>query len=248
NGAGVTAWGSAFGSWGGIDGDGNAAGLDHSAGGFVFGLDGLVAEDVRFGIMTGYSQSSFNADTSSSSGSSDNYHLGLYGGTQMGNLGFRSGIAYTWHQVSTSRSVEFPGFVDRLSSDYDAATFQGFAELGYRIETENMSLEPFANLAYANLSTDGFTEKGGAAALTSASQSTDSTFTTLGARASMSFDIGDAKAKARGMIGWRHAFNDTVPTATHAFAASDEFTVTGAPIAKDSAVIEAGLAFAINSN
>jgi outer membrane autotransporter protein len=50
------------------------------------------------------------------------------------------------------------------------------------------------------------------------------------------------------MIGWRHAFAGAGPTATHAFAASDEFTVTGAPIAKNSAVIEAGLDFAINSN
>jgi outer membrane autotransporter protein len=245
---GLAAWGSVFGSWGSTDGDGNAAKLDRSTGGFVTGLDGLVAEDVRLGIMTGYSHSSFDVDGRSSSGSSDNYHLGLYGGTQMGALGFRSGVAYTWHQVSTGRSVSFPGFADSLSADYDAGTFQAFGEAGYRIDTATASFEPFANLAYVNLHTDAFTETGGAAALTSPSQTTDTTFTTLGLRASTGFDLGGMKATARGMIGWRHAFGDTIPTAINAFAGGDAFTVAGVPIAKDAAVMEAGLDFAVSDN
>ncbi|MGN6305649.1 MAG: autotransporter outer membrane beta-barrel domain-containing protein, partial [Mesorhizobium sp.] len=76
--AGLAAWGSVFGSWGSTDGDGNAAGLDRSTGGFFTGIDGLVADNVRLGIMTGYSHSSFDVDGRASSGSSDSYHLGLY--------------------------------------------------------------------------------------------------------------------------------------------------------------------------
>ncbi len=234
------AWGTAFGSWGTFDGDGNAAGLDTSTGGFLTGVDGLVAEDVRLGIMTGYSHTSFDADGRSSSGSSDNYHLGLYGGTQRGALAFRSGLAYTWHDMKTSRSVAMPGFADSLSGDYNAGTFQAFGELGYRIDTPVAAFEPFANLAYVNLHTDGFTEKGGAAALTSASQTTDATFTTLGLRASAGFTLGAINATARGMLGWRHAYGDVIPTSTHAFSAGDAFTIAGVPIAKDSAAIEAG--------
>ncbi|WP_292618640.1 MULTISPECIES: autotransporter domain-containing protein [unclassified Nitrobacter] len=44
--------------------------------------------------------------------SSDNYHLGLYGGRQWGDLGFRTGATYTWHRVLISRSVAFAGFAD----------------------------------------------------------------------------------------------------------------------------------------
>jgi fibronectin-binding autotransporter adhesin len=235
------AWGTAFGSWGSFDGDGNAAGLDTATGGFLTGVDGLVAEDVRLGIMTGYSHTSFDADGRSSSGSSDNYHLGLYGGTQWGALAFRSGLAYTWHDIETSRSVAMPGFADSLSGDYNAGTLQAFGELGYRIDTPVAAFEPFANLAYVNLHTDGFTEKGGAAALTSASQTTDATFTTLGLRASAGFTLGTINATARGMLGWRHAYGDIIPTSTHAFSGGDAFTIAGVPIAKDSAAIEAGL-------
>jgi len=244
----LAAWGSVFGSWGSTDGDGNAAGLDRSTGGFFTGIDGQVAENLRLGIMTGYSHSSFDVDGRASSGSSDSYHLGLYGGTEMGALGLRSGLAYSWHDISTARSVAFPGFADSLSADYDAGTFQAFGEAGYRIDTASASFEPFANLAYVSLHTDGFTEKGGAAALTSAGHTTDTTFTTLGIRASTGFDLGGMTATARGMVGWRHAFGDTTPLATpaFAFAGANSFTIAGVPIAKDAAVLEAGLDFAIS--
>ncbi|MGH6762629.1 MAG: autotransporter outer membrane beta-barrel domain-containing protein [Phyllobacterium sp.] len=197
------AWGTAFGSWGSIDGDGNAASLDTSTGGLLTGIDGLVAENVRLGILTGYSHISFDADSRTSSGSSNNYHLGLYGGTQRGALAVRSGLAYTWHDIETSRSVVMPGFADSLSSDYNAGTFQAFGELGYSIDTPAASFEPFFNLAYVNLHTDGFTEKGDAAALTSHGETTDTTFTTLGLRGSAGFVLGTVKATARGMLGWR---------------------------------------------
>jgi outer membrane autotransporter protein len=232
-------WGSAFGSWGSTDGNGNAAGLDRSSGGFVTGLDGLVAETVRLGITAGYSHDRFSAGASS--GASDNYHLGLYGGTQFGALGFRSGVTYTWHDVATRRASAFPGFADSLTAGYDAHTIQAFGEFGYRIDTAVASFEPFANLAYVNLRGGGFAETGGAAALTGNGQITDTTFTTLGVRASTDFDIGPIKVTARDMLGWRHALGDTVPTATHAFAGSNAFTVAGAPIARDAAVVETGI-------
>nr|WP_260855649.1 autotransporter outer membrane beta-barrel domain-containing protein [Mesorhizobium amorphae] len=78
------AWGSVFGSWGHFGGDGNAARLSRSTGGFVTGVDGLITDDVRLGLLAGYSHSSFKVDDRRSSASSDNYHLGVYGGTQWG--------------------------------------------------------------------------------------------------------------------------------------------------------------------
>ena len=75
------AWVQGFGAWGNINGDGNAARMTRSIGGFVMGADAPVA-GWRLGAIAGYSRNSFNASDRSSSGTSDNYHLGLYGGTQ----------------------------------------------------------------------------------------------------------------------------------------------------------------------
>jgi outer membrane autotransporter protein len=237
----VSSWTRAFGGWGHLDGDGNAARLDRNTAGFLVGADTLVADTWRLGFLAGYSHSSFDVDGRASSGSSDNYHLGLYGGTQWGSLGFRTGVAYSWHDLDTRRSVRFGDFSDKLLADYGAGTLQAFGEFGYRFDTEIASLEPFANLAYARVEMDGFEEKGGAAALHARSDTTDEIFTTLGLRVSRSFALGAMDLTARGMAGWRHAYSDVTPDALLAFRGDDAFSIAGAPIARDAAVIEVGI-------
>ncbi|WP_263498419.1 autotransporter domain-containing protein [Mesorhizobium sp. CA13] len=244
----TVAWGQVFGAWGSFDGDGNAAGMDSSTGGFLTGIDGAIAANIRLGLLAGYSHSSFDVDDRASSGSSDNYHLGLYGGGKWNALRLTGGIAYTWHDIETNRLVAFPGFSDSLTGNYSAGTFQAFGETGYKIDTGAVSFEPFANLAYVSLHTDGFREKGGAAALDVRSATTDATFTTLGVHVSSAFTFGGMKATASGTLGWRHAFGDTTPLASVAFADGSSFTVAGVPIAEDAAVLEAGLDFAISDS
>ncbi|MET3577331.1 outer membrane autotransporter protein [Mesorhizobium robiniae] len=240
-------WGQAFGSWGDKDSDGNAAAFDRSTGGLLMGADRLVG-DWRVGLLGGYSHSSFDADDRQSSGDADSYHIGLYGGTNWGAIAFRTGAAYSWNSISTQRSVAFNGLADSLSADYDAGTAQVFGELAYKMAANRFHFEPFANLAYVSVHTDGFTEKGGAAALTSASSTTEATFTTLGLRASTDFALGGTNATARGMVGWRHAFGDVTPVSTFAFAGGDAFTIAGVPLAKDAAVVEVGFDLQMSTN
>lgn len=239
-------WGQGFGSWGHTNSDGNAARLNRKTGGFFFGADAPVFDTWRFGAVAGYSHTSFDSEKSHSSGSSDNYHVGLYGGTAWGDFAFRTGAAYSWHDISTSRSVAFPGFNESLKGDYNAGTTQVFGELAYGFNFGSTRFEPFANLAYVNLHADGFRETGGAAALTSGSSSTDTTFTTLGLRGSTTFDLNGAPVTAKGMLGWRHAFDDVTPISSMSFAGGgNAFTIAGVPIARDAAVVEAGLDFAL---
>ncbi|YBV93884.1 autotransporter domain-containing protein (plasmid) [Phyllobacteriaceae bacterium JZ32] len=241
----MAAWGQAFGAWSETKGNGNAAGLDQSTGGFVTGFDAAVAESWRLGVMAGYSRSSFDVD-GRGSGDSDNYHIGVYGGGHWNALSLRSGLAYSWHSVETTRMVAFPGFEDHLRADYDAGTFQIFGELGYRIDTTRVAFEPFANLAHVRVKTDGFAEKGGVAALTAGSETTDTTFTTLGLRASAPLVLGSVEAQARGTIGWQHAYGDRTPVSTLAFGTGDAFSAAGIPLAEDTALVEAGFDFRLS--
>jgi len=238
-------WGQALGNWGSVDGNGNASGFDHSSGGLVAGADTVVGGDWRVGLLAGYSRTSFETDGGASSGDSDNFHLGVYGGRHFGAVALRAGAAYTRHSIDTTRTVSFPGLSETLKASYDAGTAQVFVEAGYRAEMGRVAFEPFAGLAYVSTSTDGFTETGGAAALTGADKSFDSTTSTLGLRAATDLHLGDAKATARGGLGWRHAFGGVEPSSTVAFAGGDSFTVYGAPIARDALLIEAGFDLAI---
>lgn len=241
-------WGQAFGSWGHWNSDGNAARLDRSIGGFFMGADAPVFDNWRFGAVAGYSGTSFNAGDRHSSGTSDNYSVGLYGGTTWGDLAFRTGAAYTVHDIATVRHLSFTGFDDSLSGDYRAGTAQVFGELGFKMQAGNVALEPFANLAYVNLRTDGFSEKGGVAALTSESSNTDATFTTLGLRASTGFDLNGMALTAKGTVGWRHDFGDTTPNSVMSFAGSAPFDIAGVPIARDAAVVDLGLDMNLGEN
>ena len=238
------AWVQGFGAWGSTNGDGNAARMTRSIGGFVLGADAPVA-GWRLGAIAGYSRNSFNASDRSSSGTSDNYHLGLYGGTQWqvasGKLGLRTGLAYTWHDIGTRRGVAFDGYSDSLKSSYSAGTFQVFGDLGYRVDMGRVTVEPFVNLAYVNLDTGRFKESGGAAALQADRQDTHTTYSTLGLRSSARFELGGREATVRGTLGWRHAFGDVTPSSTQAFSAGNAYTVTGVPIARNAALIEAGV-------
>ncbi|WP_265975445.1 autotransporter domain-containing protein [Brucella intermedia] len=242
-----TGWGYVYGAWSEQETTRNTGRMKSSVGGFITGIDRLVYENWRLGLLAGYSHTSFNLDSRSSSGSSDNYTIGAYTGTewQMPNgnaLALSSGLAYTWHQLDMNRFVVFPAFNDSLSADYDAGTFQIFGELGYKIRLPEAVLEPYANLSYVRLKTDGFDEDGQTAApLSMEADTMDTTFSTLGFRASTTFDLGSIPTTARADLGWRHAAGDVNPVSTASFVGSNAFTVVGAPIAQDTAIIEAGL-------
>lgn len=234
------AWGQALGNWGEVDSNGNAAAMDHSTGGFLMGADVHFADFWRIGFMAGYSETSFDVAARASSGSSDSYHLGLYGGMEWEQFGIRAGLAYTWHELETSRLVAVGGPAVPLTADYDTNIFQSFAELGYRIHMAPLSMEPFASLAFLRFRNGGFMEQGGDNALTGHVHRSDRTISTLGLRASSGVALGSRAGKLRGSLGWGHLFGDRAPITIHSFSNAENFIVAGAPLARNMAVVEAG--------
>jgi len=234
-------WGQAVGGWGRTGGDGNAAALDRSVAGFLAGGDAAIAENWRLGALAGYTHTNFDAAQRVASGSSRNFHAAIYGGGQWGPFGVRAGASHSWHALRTSRSVAFQGFTDALSAAYSARSWQVFGEAGYKMQASSVTVEPFVAAAHVGLTTNGFTETGGAAALSSARVTNSMTFTTVGARASTDFMLAGMKSTARGMVGWRHAFGDPTPLASLSFAGGSAFTVAGVPIGRDALLVEAGV-------
>lgn len=241
-------WTSAFGAWARSESDGNAGSLAHSTGGFAGGADTVLADDWRLGFAGAYSETAFDEASRGASGTSDNASLGLYGGRSFGALDLRFGAAYTWHEISTERTVDAGSLDDRNEADYDARTAQLFGEASYDIDTSLGRISPFAGLAYVHLRTDGFTETGGVTAVSADADSYDTTYGTLGLRGQAPLALGDTKAVLHGMVGWRHDFGDGLPDARLAFAGSDSFTVYGVPSARDVAVMEAGFSVSVSEN
>lgn len=245
----VALWGQAFGSWGRNDRTSQAAALDRSVGGFVLGADtGFGTGNWRLGFAGGYSQSKIDAKSLPSEAQADNYHLALYAGTRFdnigpGSVGLRFGLGNTWHRLDTTRQLNAMGLQDTAQAKYDARTFQIYGEAGYEVSFTALTVEPYANLAYVNNHTDGFTERSltGLAGLTGASRTDGTGFSTLGVRLSTEVTMGTSKATLRGGLGWRHAFGDVTPDARFSSAALGAFSVSGSPIAKNALAIEAGV-------
>jgi subtilase-type serine protease len=109
-------------------------------------------------------------------------------------------------------------------------------------------VEPFGALAYVNLDTEGFTEKGGAAALTGMAGDQSVTFTNLGARFGTTMLFGFGRTTVHGMVAWQHALDPVTPTSTLASdgGAGVPFTVAGIPIATDALRLEAGFDWALS--
>ncbi|MBA8901330.1 autotransporter domain-containing protein [Phyllobacterium sp. P30BS-XVII] len=239
-------WGHAYGSWGHAQSDGNAAAYSRNIGGIVTGVDGRIGEKWRLGVLAAYGNTSLHG--AGSSASADSYQLGVYGGTKMDALTLSFGTSFAHHAIDTNRKLRFGRMAETDSASYAANALQVFGEAAYRIDTPYVMFEPFAGVAYTHLKADDFRETGGVAALSGASAATDLTTTTLGLRTSYSVALSEkTMVTARGMAGWKHAFGDTAPDASMAFASGRAFSIKGLGTARDAALIEAGLDFDIGN-
>ena len=241
-------WAQAFDSWGSTDADGNASSVERSTRGIFLGADTRVGDDWRLGVLGGYSTSHLTPDDRPSWAKTDTYHVGVYGGKQWGQLGLRTGATYSAGKADTRRDIAFPGFSGQTAAKYDINTTQAFGELGWKMPTANGSLEPFAGLAHVKLSTDGFTESGGVAALSGSNGSAHTTYSTLGLRGTSNAGMPNNQTRLRGLVGWRHAFGDVTPTSALALAGQPGFIVAGVPIARNALVLEGGIDFAVSRN
>ncbi len=244
-------WGQAYGGWGHLSGSSNTAAMDSSIGGFLMGLDGAAA-DWRIGLAAGYSQSDFSPNSGLASGSADTYDLAVYGGRSFasggpGTWSLRLGAAYSWHDLQMQRTVALPGLVQAFAPGYAAQTAQAFGELAYAMALgagpAPVTLEPFANLAYVSVTTNGFSEGAGAAALSARSSQSGILNSRLGVRTEVPLPvIAGVPTTASASLAWQHAVGDLTPQSTLSFTSGSlPFTVAGAPLAADAVVVGAGL-------
>ncbi|WP_371348172.1 autotransporter domain-containing protein [Ancylobacter sp. IITR112] len=247
SGSGAALWLQGFGSFGTLDSAGAA--LSRDIGGFHAGLDRLVFGDWRLGAFGGYSHSALGAGSLAASWGVDSYTLGLYGGRRWGPLALSLGGAYGWNNVAASRSLALPGLPQTLTADFSTGTAQLFGEIGYEIALAGARLEPFAGLAYVALEGGRFRETGGAAALAVSGADADASFGTLGARFSLPLATpAGVDLRVDASAAWQHVWGGT-PTLAAAFAGAPSggfasgpvFAVSGAPLAQDTALLEAGL-------
>jgi len=242
-------WIKALGAWGKTDDSHDTAGYTTSIGGLLAGVDGAVDDQTRVGLVAGYSDSSVSMGSGThSSAQVDSYHLGAYAGHEMGAWRLSAGGAYSWHRADIKRDLQYGDVSAKQKAKVDAGTTQVFGEAAYRLNLQAMALEPFANLAYVHLDTEGFTEKGDAAALKSRGDRRDAVLSTLGMRALKTLKLsGQQQLDLSGSLGWQHNLSNTDSEEHLAFASGGTpFVVESSPLVRDAALVGAHASLALS--
>ncbi|MFB9948222.1 autotransporter domain-containing protein [Rhizobium puerariae] len=240
-------WSQAYGSYGKTEGNGVDS-LSRSTGGFYFGVDTLLAENVMVGAMAGYGHTSFSLSGQSDSADADDYVFGLYGAARMDAFRFTFGGSYGLSEIDGKRRIDVASLSDTLTSGYNGSTGQIFGEAAYTVKLDRGMIEPFIGLAQVHVSTDRFSETGGVGALSVRGSSMDVTYMDLGIRGSTAFDVDGRSITLNGQIGWRHAYGDVTPETAMKLADSASFRTSGAPINEDSVLASAGINFSLSDN
>ncbi|MGE6791666.1 autotransporter domain-containing protein [Pseudomonas guineae] len=230
------------------DGDSNSAEATQRGGSVAVGGELAMPNDWILGGAFRYGDHRLSVDQLSSHADIDSYSVGLYGRWAQpldgGSLRMTLGGIYGRHSIDAERDIYTTGLQQSLNSDYDAISGQVFAELGYAMDVgSGIQLEPYVGLSWTQVASDSFTEKGGNAALQADSQNEDMTASTLGLRSQLPLSNGRFNLDAG--LAWQHNFSDVNPDAELNFVGSSNFTVDGASMGRDTALLDLGASYRI---
>jgi outer membrane autotransporter protein len=174
-------------------------------------------------------------------GKSDAFQAGIYGATKSGPAYLAGAFAFANHWMSTDRIAVF----DHLTADFNAQSYGGRLEGGYRFGTPYGGITPYAAIQAQSFHTPSYTETDAIPngfALTFQGRDATDTRSELGARFDRVLAVyQNAVLALRGRVAWAHDWVSD-PTLAPLFQTlpGASFIVNGATPAKNSALTSAG--------
>jgi outer membrane autotransporter protein len=244
-------WGQVYGGYNKTEGD--SADTTARTWGLATGFDYRAAPDLTLGFALAGGSTNWGMSQGLGGGKSDVLQLGVYGRKESGPAYLSAALSYAWHGMSTDRTVTVSG-TDKLTASFDAHSFGGRLEAGYRFATPWVGITPYAALQVQTFRTPSYSESAvsgsNAFALTYDASSTTSTRTELGAwfDNTIALDGGNVLA-LRSRAAWAHDHNnDTSQNAVFQTLPGSNFTVNGAQAAPNSLLTSLGAELRLASN
>ena len=243
---GLGIWGQAFGATASQDKRAEIDGYDSDTVGLAFGGDLKVVGPLRVGLSFAYARTNVDStgDRSGSGQEIDSYVTSLYSSYSARRWYLDTSLTYGYHQYDSTRAVTFAaGNAQSLTASYGGQQFGARAEAGVPLPLGRVLVTPLVSLAYNNLRQDGYSERGGAAALVVGSSSTDSLRSGLGAKlSSKAATIGNWEIRPNARAVWLHEFDGSAPTLTAGYVAGGSaFTTPGNDTATEHVDLGVGL-------
>lgn len=170
----------------------------------ALGADTQINKNVLLGASLGYISTDSDVRGIEGSGSDANtYMLSTYGSYEFSPSWYLDGVLSYGHvTLDTTRTVAG----DRLVGDTHADQWNLSVGVTREMEVSDLvTLRPFGQLHYANVSIDGYSEKGGAAALLYDGNTIESLVSEIGIGAERQLNNGWA---VNGSLAWEHEFNN----------------------------------------
>jgi autotransporter-associated beta strand protein len=239
-----TAWGGAYGGSNRTTGDLAIIGshdLSARTVGGAAGLDYHFTPDTVVGFALAGGGTNWSLSQGLGGGKSDAFQAGVYGATRSGPAYLAAAFAFTNHWMSTDRTA----VGDRLTASFNAQSYGGRIESGYRFGTPYGGITPYAAIQAQSFHTPGYTETDAIAngfALTFNGRDASDTRSEVGTRFDRVLAVYSTAVLAlRGRVAWAHDWVSD-PSLLPAFQAlpGASFIVNGATPAKNSALASAG--------
>ena len=239
-------WGSAYGGGANIErrsglvlGSNNATAR---AFGFAAGADFRITPNTLAGFALSGGGTSFSVN-GFGTGRSDMFQAGAFVRHNVGAAYFTGALAYGWQDVTTDRTVTVAG-IERLRAQFQANSFAGRFEAGYRYATPVVAITPYAAGQFTTYYLPSYAEQvlagPGNFALNYAGRDVTASRTELGVRLDRSFAMETAVVTLRGRLAWAHDFNtDRSITPVFQTLPGAAFIVNGARQAPNSALTTA---------
>jgi len=239
-----TVWGGAYGGGNKTSGDPAVLGshdLSAATAGFAGGFDYHLSRDSVLGLAFAGGGTNWSLAQGLGGGKSDAFQAGVYGATKSGPAYLAAAFAFANHWMSTDRLA----FGDHLTASFNAQSYGGRIEGGYRIGTPYGGITPYAAIQAQSFHTPGYSEAGlipNGFALTFNGRDASDTRSEVGGRFDRVLALyTNAVLALRGRLAWAHDWVSD-PTFTPLFQTlpGASFIVNGATPAKDSALVSAG--------
>jgi autotransporter-associated beta strand protein len=237
-------WAAGFG--GSQTTDGSAAVGSNTATSRIFGT--AVGADYRFSPFTiaGFALAGGGTNFSVANGGtgrSDLFQAGAFVRHTVGPAYISGALAYGWQDVTTNRTVSIAG-IDQLQARFNANTYAGRVEAGYRFVTPVMGgigITPYAAGQFTTFDLPAYAEQAlagtNAFALAYGTKSVTDTRSELGIRTDKSYAVQNGVLTLRGRLAWAHDYDpDRSIGATFQALPGASFVVNGAAQASDSAL------------
>jgi autotransporter-associated beta strand protein len=237
---GITLWTDVNRAWNELDGNGNTVDVSSDAHGFQAGLETQM-DGIRIGLSGGYNNGDTTLGSRLALADIEVVSGAVYAGGDFGALAVRLGASYSDYDFRTRRTAEVGDLSQELIANYGGRAIQAFGEVGSAQPLGNGTVEPFVGLNAIWLKNRAFTETGGSFALAGEAMERGRAWSSVGLKASIPLGVG-SPVSIGATVGWQHALTRRTVASDLSFAAGGpDFRIEGAPLARDAALIDAGV-------